>query len=326
MLRIEKYNRNQNVWDDFVLNQSVNGTFLQTMRFLNYHPKDRFIDDSLMVYDDRKLVAVVPGCILIENEKRVFYSHKGTSYGGIIVDGDYYKSERLIEIVEKLDRYFMENYGKIVLRITPDIFCKKKSDLLQYVLRYNGYSSFEELSTYLDLDKCPVDVAESFDRNKKRNIKKCLDKGLYFKELLDEKQIEGFHRLLTINLKKHEAKPIHSIEELLDLKFRRFNETIRFFGAFKEEEMVAAGMMFDFEHKVFHAQNLSYDYHMKEYSPITFLYYKVIDFAKKNSFKFVSWGISTENHGKVLNLGLIRNKESYGSDYQLNRVFYKEYT
>ena len=31
-------------WDSFVLGQSVDGNFLQTRRFLSYHPKDKFVD------------------------------------------------------------------------------------------------------------------------------------------------------------------------------------------------------------------------------------------------------------------------------------------
>ena len=33
-------------FDHFVEKESVNGTFLQTRRFLNYHPADRFVDAS----------------------------------------------------------------------------------------------------------------------------------------------------------------------------------------------------------------------------------------------------------------------------------------
>ena len=36
-------------WDDFVLNHSANGTFLQSRRFLSYHPQGRFTDASVMV-------------------------------------------------------------------------------------------------------------------------------------------------------------------------------------------------------------------------------------------------------------------------------------
>ena len=49
------------VWDDFLL-QTVNGTFLQSRRFLSYHPAGRFVDCSLMIYDKKHhLVAVWPG-------------------------------------------------------------------------------------------------------------------------------------------------------------------------------------------------------------------------------------------------------------------------
>ena len=34
---------------------------------------------------------------------------------------------------------------------------------------------------------------------------------------------------------------------------------------------------------------------------------------------------SVENHGSILNMGFIQNKESYGSRYQLNRTYYKEF-
>ena len=49
MFHFEKYNeKDEKKWDDFVMEKSINGTFLQTRRFLNYHPKDRFVDESIM--------------------------------------------------------------------------------------------------------------------------------------------------------------------------------------------------------------------------------------------------------------------------------------
>ena len=37
-------------WDDFVLNNSINGNFLQTRRFLNYHTEGTFEDASLLFF------------------------------------------------------------------------------------------------------------------------------------------------------------------------------------------------------------------------------------------------------------------------------------
>ena len=64
-------------WDRFVMQESGNGTFLQTRNFLNYHPAGRFEDASLMVYNEHGgLAAVVPGAVQQEeNGCEIFRSH-----------------------------------------------------------------------------------------------------------------------------------------------------------------------------------------------------------------------------------------------------------
>ena len=64
MFRIESYEKKyEQLWDDFVLNKSINGTFLQSRSFLNYHPEDRFEDCSLLIFNQKdNLAAVIPGC------------------------------------------------------------------------------------------------------------------------------------------------------------------------------------------------------------------------------------------------------------------------
>ena len=49
-------------WDRFVMDESMNGTFLQTRKFLNYHPEGRFSDASFLIEKSGIVVAVVPGC------------------------------------------------------------------------------------------------------------------------------------------------------------------------------------------------------------------------------------------------------------------------
>ena len=316
----------EEVWDDFVINRSVNGTFLQTRNFLNYHPKDRFVDASLMVYDEKRLVAVIPACVVHEGGKTVFYSHKGSTYGGIIVGKSYYKTEKLLGIIGSIDDYLQKSYDKAVLKITADIHSKENSDLLQYALFYHGYDNYCELNTYIDLNGISGDVIKSFDRNKLRNIRKCESRGLMFRELDCDEEIRAFYRLLEINLSKYGIKPIHTCDELLSFKHTCIPENVRFYGVFANEVMMAGGMMFVFDNvNVIHAQNLSADYRFTEYSPITYLYYKVIERAKKDGFMALSWGVSTENQGRDINLGLIRNKESYGSKHQLNRTYFKNF-
>lgn len=327
MFRVEKYTgEHEREWDHFVLQQSVNGTFLQTRNFLNYHPEDRFTDGSFLVYQKGKLAAVCPACVIFEDGKKVLYSHKGSTFGGIVIQKDFYTAEKVLEILQAVDEYCSAGYDSIVLKNTPDLFSVEKGDLLEYMLDYCGYESYAELSTYIDLEKTGDDVRSGFDRNKKRNIRKCEEHGLYFRGLDGEEEIRNFHSLLTINLEKYGVKPVHTAEELVGFQKERIPDYVRFYGVFGHTRMLAAGMLFVFpETGTVHAQNLSADYRFTEFSPVTYLYYKVIEHAKALGYRYLSWGISTEHAGKELNMGLIRNKESYGSRHDLNRTFIRHY-
>ena len=45
MFRFEKYEDSlEEQWDKFIAEKSINGTFLQSRRFFNYHPAGRFKD------------------------------------------------------------------------------------------------------------------------------------------------------------------------------------------------------------------------------------------------------------------------------------------
>ena len=324
--RIEKYDPSlREEWDDFVLNRSVNGTFLQTKNFLDYHPEGRFTDDSLMVYQKGRLIAVCPACVLQNGASEEFFSHKGSTFGGPVIKSDYYTAERVTHIIKTLDAYLETKYSKATFKITPGLFSKDSDSLLQYCMEYCGYTGYSELNTYIDLQSLPEDIIDAFDRNKLRNIRKCMEHNLSFREIRDREELAGFHDLLTVNLSKYGVTPIHTLDDICDFAYSRIPGNVKFYGVFDGNIMRAAGMMFVFGNDVIHAQNLSADYTFEDYSAITYLYYKVIDDAKKSGFKKLTWGVSTENQGKTLNFGLIRNKESYGSKHAVNKTYYKEF-
>ena len=49
----------QDEWDSFVTS-SNNGTIFHTRRFLSYHSPGKFKESSLLFYDDKKLISVLP--------------------------------------------------------------------------------------------------------------------------------------------------------------------------------------------------------------------------------------------------------------------------
>ena len=81
MFRFEKYEDSlEEQWDKFITEKSINGTFLQSRRFFNYHPAGRFKDVSLVVYNEKNnIAALIPACELEQDGKRYrpFYFRRG---------------------------------------------------------------------------------------------------------------------------------------------------------------------------------------------------------------------------------------------------------
>ena len=170
-------------WDEFVMNNSLNGTFLHTRNFLNYHKAGKFEDMSLEIYKKNKLVAVCPACLIHEDGKNVFYSHKGSTYGGIVFSREIYRAQDIMKLVEVVEHYLRDKgINKIIMRLTPDIYCKSTVSLFEYMLRYYGYFSYVDLNTYVDLECDDTEIRKKIDRNKKRNIDKCEEKNKCFKK------------------------------------------------------------------------------------------------------------------------------------------------
>ncbi len=326
--RIINYNHEfEQKWDSFVMNNSVNGTFLQTRRFLNYHPTDRFEDCSFLVLDKKdNIVAVCPGCIQYEGEKKVFFSHKGSTYGGIIVASKVYSAEKVIEMVELIEDFLADSgFGKIIYKITPNILSTENEDLLEYVLYYKNYEEEKELNLQVEFDHYKEEIISNLSQGKRTHVHNCEKEGLLLKSLETREELECFYQTLALSLEKYSLKPIHNIDELMALKNDVLKEECGFWGLYKEDKLIAGSLMFYFNRvKVAHAQYLCALPDYNKLSPVTYMYYCMIVEMKKKGFKKLSWGISSEHGGKVLNMGLTRNKEAYGSKYSINRIYTKE--
>lgn len=172
-------------WDEFVMNQSVNGTFLQTRRSLNYHPGGRFVDESLMVYNEKQhLIAVVPGCRIQEKGEKIYFSHKGSTFGGVIISTRFYKAKYVDEVLTMLKQYWMdERYQKVVLKQTSEIFCVAHNDLIDYVLYKHGFQPYYEINTYIDYKNYKPELLSNLAQGKRTNVHNCVKAGMYVKPL-----------------------------------------------------------------------------------------------------------------------------------------------
>lgn len=314
----------QEKWDRFVLNNSINGTFLQTRNFLNYHPRDRFTDASLLVMQGGNIMAVIPACVVDEDGKKCFYSHKGSTFGGIVLGEDRYNISFMEDFLPFFEQYLKSNnFEMIILKNTSSLFSDRNMELLNYFLYKNSYRQYDELNFYIDMGAVPDELTSLLSGSKRRDYRYSLKYELIFKHLDKDEEIKDFYRVLCLNLIKYKRKPIHSLEELLEFKHDRLREEVDFYGVYYQGEMIAGTMLFYFEKRVLHTQYLAQNAEYAKLYPMNFMDVNLIRLARDKGFEKFSFGISTEEEGRVLNKGLALFKEGFGCDFGMNRTFIK---
>jgi len=304
------YNQNaKREWDEFIDN-SKNGTFMLKRDYMDYH-SDRFKDFSLMFYDDEKLIAVMPAS-LHGNELR---SHGGLTYGGIISNRKM-TSPKMLDVFDSLKEFLKENgIKKLLYKRVPSIYHNYPSDEDLYALFRNDAKIVRrDISTAILLeDKI------NFNERRRRNIKKAIKANL---KVIQSFDFDGYINLVNDVLGAyHGAKAVHTGAEL-KLLADRFPEVIKLFIATNEEnEMLAGVLIFDTPLTV-HSQyiansdkgreigalDLVFDYLINEYCTSHTNPQGTIELKKK----YFDFGISNEEEGRVLNLGLVGQKQEFG--------------
>ncbi len=324
-IALVKYdNSYEKAWDRFVLEESINGTFLQTRNFLNYHPAGRFKDNSLMFMKGNNLIAVIPANIIEEDNRKELISHMGSTFGGIILGRPYKKIEEVHEILSELDNYLLENhFAQISLRMTSRLYSETDSETLDYFLFLHKYMPSYEVGYAVDFLKYNSDIPSNFNASRRRGYKYSLKSNFVFKQLSSDDEVAEFYAVLSENMKKFNTVPLHTLEELLEFKNSRLQQNIAFYGVYSEDGMVAGSMVFRFGKKVFHTQYLAANQNLLSSYPSEFLYEKLIETAYREEFEYLSFGTSTLEHGKVLNKSLAQFKEGFGTFEYVNKTYSK---
>lgn len=325
--KIVKYNEQyKKEWDLFVNVESINGTFLHTRDFLNYHPKGRFIDNSYMIYDKKdKLAAVVPACLVMKNEKKVLYSHKGSTFGGIVINKKNYRVEKIMLIVEIIEKQVIkEEIDEIEYKFTSSVYSTEPDSLFEYIFFNKGYNEYKELNLLVNYSNYNDNIIKNLSKGKKYSVSKSEKAGCKFIQLNSKNEIIEFYNILCHNLNKYNVKPVHTLNELIEFKDFRLRNECSFFGIELNQKIVAGAMMFYFNKvNVAHTQYLCALPEYDGLSPMSFLYYSLIKEMKTRGYKKLTWGIVTEEHGKYLNMGLANSKEAFGGEYSINRIYSK---
>jgi hypothetical protein len=286
-------------WNAFI-SKAKNATFLFHRDFMEYH-SDRFQDYSLIVLEDDIWVAILPANV----GDNVIFSHQGLSYGGLVTK----ESTKLASTIDIFSAVllFLDQKGikKMHIKTIPAIYHAKPSDEIEYALFLaEGQLVRRDTLSVIDLAQ-----KNSYAKGRKSSLKKAIQNKLVIKE---ENDFESFwNDILIPNLtEKHQAKPIHSLEEITLLK-NRFPDNIKQFNVYHDDVIVAGATIFE-SASVAHCQYISKFEKNLDLSSLDFLFDFLIhkQFSEKRFFDF---GSSNESQGKKLNEGLTYWKESFGA-------------
>lgn len=297
MITIEQYNDSMSgLWDDAV-RASRNGTFLHLRGYMDYH-RDRFVDSSLVARDDERIVALLPAC----REGDTLYSHRGLTYGGWLVPSRHFDVTTMLELWNKAtDLLRGIGIANIVYKAVPHIYHNYPCEEDLYALFRAGAQLVESnISATIDLDE-PL----SFDRGNKRNVNLAIKNGVVVGE--STRWADYWQVLDSLLMEKYDRHPVHSLEEI-DLLRSRFPENIRLFTATQGDEILAGVVMYFCGNEVAHSQYIASTERGRELKALTLLFDHLIKGAAQAGFRYFDFGISTEDGGRYLNEGLVRQK------------------
>lgn len=297
---VKIYEKNDfQAWNTFV-SSAKNATFLFHRDFMEYH-SDRFEDYSFLVFKEEKLVSILPA----NRVENTVFSHQGLTYGGFVFD-EKIKLGEVIAITKTVLEFLSENgIDKLQLKLIPSIYNQFFSEEIEYCMFLTEAKLIRrDCLSVIDLTK-PF----SMTKTRKESIRRGEKNSLVIKEELNFELF--WNQILIPNLsKKHNAKPVHSFEEIAKLQ-KKFPQNIRHFNVYFNDEIVAGTTVFITD-KVAHPQYISGNEKKNELGSIDYLYHYLIKevFSEKCYFDF---GPSHEENGKKINEGILFWKESFGA-------------
>ena len=134
-------------WDDFI-SKSKNGNFLFCREDMEYH-SDRFLDSSLLFFEDDVLIAVMPANV----SGSVLLSHEGLTFGGVISDKQM-KIELMLDLFGCLMTYLDQHrITTLVYKAVPHIYHTVPAEEDLYALfRYGAKLTRRDVACAIRLD------------------------------------------------------------------------------------------------------------------------------------------------------------------------------
>ncbi len=310
IIEVVKYTENKkDEWNEF-LNFSNNGTMFHNLDFLDYHG-DKFKENEhhLIFYKGQNIIGVMPLAIFEEGSKLVAKSPYGASYGGLIVKKylNFRYSEELINSMMELFRD--NNFDEVYITPPPLIYSKVPNCYIEFALLKNNFEIIKkEITSVIKLDCFNLDPFEIFNKRAKKGVKKARKEGVKIVESSED--YDAFYEILQESRDRHDVKPTHTLQELKKIRDSLPN-LIKLDMAYVNEDPVAGMLYFICNSQTVLTFYGCHKTSFGNFSPAHLLNYHGMVWAKKNKFKYLDLGTTTQD--MVPNHNLFLFKENFGS-------------
>lgn len=300
-------------WDGFC-SASINGTFLHSREFLSYHG-DRFRDASALIEESGELVGVFPAAVA-PADNGLIVSHPGATFGGIVHQGKLAGSKMLDAITALKHHYAALGHDRLLYKAVPHIHMRAQAqDDLYALFRLRAERVRCDLSCTIDLSH-----RRATSERRRRSLRKALRTTTVSR---DGDLLGALWGVLEGNLqRKHDAQPVHSLDEVLLLQSRFPQEILVRCGLV--DGKVEGGVVLFNSSCVWHAQYIASSERGYECSVLDAVFESIIAEAVERGARYFDFGTSNEAGGEILNDGLYRFKHEFGGGgvahefYQIN--------
>jgi CelD/BcsL family acetyltransferase involved in cellulose biosynthesis len=292
-------------WDRFC-EDAFQSTLLHTRRFLSYHG-ERFTDRSLILTENGRWLGLFPAALIpggaVDTIK--IGSHPGSTYGGIVHQGGL-QGARMLTAFEKIaGHYAGEGVGALSYKAVPGFYHRVPAqDDLYALFRLGARRVRCDISSTIDLAN-----RRKPSERRRRSLRKAVEAGVKMVE--GNGYLNGFWDILGANLaRRHDAKPVHTREEIVRLA-ESFPKEIRCVCGMVDGRMVAGTVLFLTATTV-HTQYIAATEEGFSLSALDAVFDHCLLVAGENGHRWLDFGTSNEHDGHYLNEGLYVFKSEFG--------------
>lgn len=295
-------------WDHFV-QDSKNGTFLFLRHYMDYH-RDRFTDHSLIIEDIKgRILALIPANQTFIDNKRIFFSHQGLTYGGLILSN----KTKVVEVLEmfnlSIEYLKRQGFSAWYYKQIPTIYHMFPAEEDTYALwKQNADLSSCLISATIALT--PEHKTINADPERRRGKNHALQEGY---QIMESSDLDQFWPIMEKNLMdKYGAKPVHTLSEM-KLLMTNFPQNIKCFLAVKDNIPQAGAIVYLANRRTAHLQYCHATEVGKKDRVIDLLYIHLTEYLQQQGYQYFDLGTSNEDGGHYLNQSLIDHKQSFGA-------------